>query len=157
MSFVTSRAAGQSALLRQRNRNTDPDRKVISPAPAAGRSMVTLQTRIETLCSSTENVDRTGSKDPHGFDVAAITVGIAGSNLQIPARMAPVSWSEPPPVFRTDRGGSIHIAMKFREIQRLARQHQDLLAPSGPTARLGQVADLGRQGKTAGGNAGRDP
>jgi hypothetical protein len=66
MSFVTSRAAGQRALLHQRNRNTDPDRKAISPAQAAGRSMVTLQTRIETLCSSTENVDRTGSKDTPG-------------------------------------------------------------------------------------------
>jgi len=59
MPFVTSRAVGQRALLRQRNRNTDPDRKAVSPALAAGRSMVTLQTRIETLCSSTENVDRT--------------------------------------------------------------------------------------------------
>jgi len=66
MSFVTSRAARQRALLRQRNRNTDPDRKAKSPALAAGRSIVTLQTRIETMCSSTENVDRTASKDPRG-------------------------------------------------------------------------------------------
>jgi len=66
MPFVTSRAVGQRALLRQRNRNTDPDRKAVSPALAAGRSMVTLQTRIETLCSSTENVDRTDSNDAHG-------------------------------------------------------------------------------------------
>jgi hypothetical protein len=28
--------------------------------------MVTLQTRIETLCSRTENVDRTGLKDTRG-------------------------------------------------------------------------------------------
>ena len=66
MPFVTSRAVGQRALLRQRNRNTDPDRKAVSPALAAGRSMVTLQTRIETLCSSTENVDRTDSNDARG-------------------------------------------------------------------------------------------
>jgi len=80
MSFVTSRTARQRALLRQRNRNTDPDRKSVSPALAAGRSMVALQTRIETLHSSTENVDRTNSNDARG------TVGCRPSALPSDAK-----------------------------------------------------------------------
>src|SRR5271169_2474275 len=36
------------------------DRKAVSPAPAAGRSKVTMQTCNETLQTNIENVDRTG-------------------------------------------------------------------------------------------------